>query len=294
MSIPRYKRRGKRMSFYPVPTDMVRAIELAGPASEVEAWLLTWDLESNEELPSVRALASQLQWGRFKTSKLLDNVRLRHVIWQQNNSKNTTSHPPASYQPPTSHPEPVTTCNMGESPATHQPPTSHPPAKGLNDTIYKEIKVINNSFPLPLGKGLSESWITSKVLDVWSSWYEHNPKARTIRKVDIKTIRSALSTGWSTEQLQLVMSYAFTAPDDCPKVRFWRESHYININNLLNSRVLEDNIELAEKWSRGELRQAPSMHRNNTTLPDPLPTNNNDSRSEPQYDEDGFLLTPRR
>lgn len=292
------------MSFYPVPTDMVRAIELAGPASEVEAWLLTWDLVSNEELPSVRALASQLQWGRFKTSKLLDNVRLRHVIWQQNNSKNTTSHSPATHQPPTSHPEPVTTCNMEEPPATDQPATSHPPAKEENDTIYKVIKVINynsssekseeKKYPLPLGNGLNKSWITARVLSVWSAWYEHNPKAKVIRRIDIQTIRSAINMGWTPEQLRLVISYAFTAPSGCPKIDWWRQGKYININNLLNRRVIEDNVEFAEKWSRGELRQAPSMHRNNTTLPDTLPTNNNDSRSEPQYDEDGFLLTPRR
>jgi hypothetical protein len=303
MSISRKRGRGKRMSFYPVPTSIVRGIEVSGRATELEAWLIIWGYVSNEEGPSIRALASELGWGRFKTSKMLDMVVVSYEIWRQNNSKNTTSHPPASYQPPTSHPEPVTTCNMEESPATHQPATSHPPAKEENDTIYKEIKDINynsssekseeKKYPLPLGNGLNKSWITARVLSVWSAWYEHNPKAKVIRRIDIQTIRSAINMGWTPEQLRLVISYAFTAPSGCPKIDWWRQGKYININNLLNRRVIEDNVEFAEKWSRGELRQAPSMHRNNTTLPDTLPTNNNGNRSEPQYDEDGFLLLPR-
>ena len=274
----------KRMSFFPVPTALIdnQPFQLA---SDVEAWLHMWGKLERGEPISIRGSAKWLGWTRYATEKMASKVRFEHKAWKGKGRQTVA----ATRQPPVSRGDSGLTSHIKDDSATHQPPVSHSSAKEGKDTIYS---IINNkeTFPLPLGKGLNPKSITKKVLQVWSSWHAHNPRARSIRRVDVSAIRQAMRLGHTTEELQAIIDYAFTAPLSCPKVEFWRSKGYCNLNNLLNSRVLDDNHELAQSWKRGELRESPRIHRRQrplgiTALPPMKP-----NHAQPGYDQDGIPI----
>lgn len=257
----------KNESWIPCPRDIVAEIEMQyfdreRPACDAAGFLYVWKLKLDGIKLTERNISKRMGWSRHHSRRVLNRVDSFWMDWQEKMCRPKPDQNPTNAQPKPDHPDAGSKPTIEEPSANEQPTSDQSAAIHTGDIIKDKIKE-TKTFIRPLGRGLREDWMTKDVVTVYEHWLSYNQGARKIRKDQIKTIRAALRES-TAEDCCFVLDYAYKAPQHCKHVNYWREQGFLDVINLLNSKVLQRNIDLAETWRSGNEGPKPT-----TTIPTP-------------------------
>ena len=243
-------------SWIPCPRDIVAEIELQDfcrekPACDAAGFLYVWKLKLDGVKLTERKIAKRMGWTRHRSRSLIQRVDIFWSDWHLNMCRPKYDQSPTNNQPESDHSVPVATPDMEESSTKSQPKPDQDSATHAGDNIIKDKTKETKTYTRPLGSGLRADWMTIDVCKVWDCWYRYNPRAKKIRKDQVKIIRAALRDV-TADQCCDVIRYCNEAPETAPHVSFWRQSSFTDISNLLNREKLHRNIHHSEEWSNGE------------------------------------------
>ena len=221
------------------------------PAKESEAWSWLWTqriLLRRE--PSQREISKALCWSRHKVRQLQKDV---DQFADQYFSKKKTKVVPigSDYMEDVEQTSTKGQPGFDQVSTTSVPETDHPPAETPSETatqqpLYSKSKSKNttniNLLNVSIGKGVVHAHITKSLAEVYNHWHSHKKTAKSIRKAQVKTIRSALKVH-TVEECKLIIDYVFLGDN------WWTENN-TKIESILNSKNAGGLLEDAEEWKR--------------------------------------------
>ena len=249
--------------FLPLPNKYISEREdYTEPAKSSEAWAWLWQQRIIlKKKPTQREIAKHLCWSRHKVRELLTDFSTFCGLYF---TKKCTNNRPlgdefmGSVEQTTTKTQPKTNQKVNQkSPQTDQLSLESTADTSDPEASKRKNKLINliNSISVPLGAGINKEHITEKVVEVFNFWYQYNTSARSLRKDQVKVIRSALRS-YTIHDIKLVITYVHEGNN-------WWTQNNTKITSILRDKNLPSILEEAELWKPKQQQQQQPKNNNN-------------------------------
>ena len=260
--------------FLPLPTKYISEREdYTEPAKASEAWAWLWEQRILlKKKPTQREIAKHLCWSRYKVRELVADFQ---TFCEQYFAKKCTKNRPlgdefmGNIEQSTAKTPPKNHQSSNKTPPKTDHLTLESPEPSASQKASKRKEKENKLLLLLSVKpsaNLDLSSVNEDMVDVFNHWAGYRKSVRAFRVDQARILKAALKNH-TKHDLKMVIDYCFTAPDNLPYVKNWRENGWTDITNLLNRDKVSRNIEVSLDWKEGTKQTFKQPTTQNKTTP---------------------------